>query len=54
MSTTRVVIRPGDKPSRKAIKEVKEATKREPVFDDESPKFTKEELRAMAEKALKR
>ena len=54
MSTTKVVIKPGDKPSADAIREVNEAAKREPVFDEESPRFTKEELRAMAEKARER
>ena len=54
MSTTRVVVKPGDKPSADAIKEVKEAAKRDPVFDEESPRFTKEEMRAMAEKAKER
>lgn len=54
MSTTKVVIKPGDKPSANAIKEVNEAAKREPRFDEESPSFTKEEMRAMAEQARER
>ena len=51
MSTTKVVIRPGDKPSQEMLDEINQAAERETVFDDESPCFTKEELRVMAEKA---
>lgn len=54
MSTTKVVIDPEDKPTQEAINEVMEASEREPVFDDESPRFTKEEMRVMAEKAKER
>lgn len=53
MSTTKVLIKPGDKPSKEVIDEVLEASGREITFDDESPRFTKEEMRAMAEKARK-
>lgn len=51
MSTTKVSVKTGDKPSKEVIDEVREASKRPIHFDDESPEFTKEELRIMAEKA---
>lgn len=54
MSTTKVYINPGDKPSKEAIEEVFEAAKSDIAFDDESPRFTKEEMRVMAEKAKER
>lgn len=54
MSTTKVTIRSGDKPSKEAIEEVEAAAKRPIVFDDESPRFTKEQMRIMAEKARER
>ena len=54
MSTTKVIIKEGDKPPKKVIDEVREASKRPIRFDDESPEFTKEELRMMAEKARAR
>lgn len=54
MSTTRVIINKGDLPSEEALKEVREAAKRPICFDDESPSFTKEQLRKMAEEAKRK
>ena len=54
MSTTKISVKKGDKPTKEAIDEVREASKRPIRFDDESPEFTKEELRMMAEKARAR
>lgn len=54
MSTTKVVINKGDRPSKEIIEEVKAAAKRPIIFDEESPAFSKEELREMAEKAKSR
>ncbi|MBQ9180482.1 antitoxin [Candidatus Saccharibacteria bacterium] len=34
----------GDQPSAKQIKEIEEASRREPYFDEESPEFTYEEM----------
>ena len=54
MSTTKVIIKPGDKPSREAIEEVRAAIERPITFDDDSPHFTKDQMREMAEKARTR
>ena len=51
MSTTRVTIKASDQPPKEVIEEVREAAKRPIVFDEDSPCFTKEQLREMAEKA---
>ena len=48
----RTVVRPGDKPTLEQIKQIEEAAKAEPVFDEDSPYFTYEELVEM-EKAAK-
>lgn len=51
MSTTKVVIQSGDKPPRELLDEARIASKRPIVIDEESPEFSKEQLREMAEKA---
>ncbi|MBQ9273075.1 MAG: BrnA antitoxin family protein [Mogibacterium sp.] len=51
MSTTKVSIRHGDRPSDEALNEVLKASDKPVVFDEESPHFTKEEMRVMALKA---
>lgn len=54
MSTTKVIINNGDKPPQELVDEIKAASERPIVFDEESPCFSTEELREMAEKAKAR
>lgn len=43
----RTVIRPGMKPTPAQIKEIEAAMQREPVFDEDSPEFSYEEMLEM-------
>lgn len=54
MSTTKAVIRPGDRPTAEMLGEINEAAKKTIQFDEDSPRFTKEEMRIMADKARAR
>ena len=54
MSTTKVLLDPDSKPPKEALKEVAKAENRTPVFDEDSPRFTKDEMRRMAQKAKER
>ncbi|MBR0308500.1 MAG: BrnA antitoxin family protein [Mogibacterium sp.] len=54
MRTTKVIIKPGDEPSKEAIEEVNKAAERPITFDDDSPRFTKDQMREMADKARAR
>lgn len=49
--TVRKTVRSGDKPTPEQIREIKEAAKAEPVFDEDSPEFTYAELVKMAKAA---
>lgn len=52
--TIRTTIKPGDKPSRKQIKEIEAANQRPLVYDEDCPEYTYEELMEMAEMAKKK
>jgi len=54
MSTTKVSIRPEDRPSKDALNELLKASDQPIAFDEDSPQFTKEEMRVMALKAKER
>lgn len=45
----RRVVRIGDKPTPEQIKEIEEAAKMEPVYDEDFPDFTYEEMLEMVE-----
>ena len=49
MSTIHYTVKPGDKPSKEQIEEINEASKQPITFDEDSPHYTLEELREMAE-----
>ena len=54
MSTTKVVIKPGDKISPELLSEINRASDRSIKNDDDSPKFSKDEMRLMAERAKRK
>ena len=54
MNTTKVVIKPGDKISPELLSEINRASDRSIKNDDDSPKFSKAEMRLMAERAKRK
>lgn len=50
----RKVIKPGQKPTAKQIEEVKKASLRPIIFDEDSPEFTYEEMVKLVKKTKKR
>ncbi|MDR1323383.1 MAG: BrnA antitoxin family protein [Candidatus Margulisbacteria bacterium] len=48
------VLRPGDRPTKKQLMEIREAAKHPIVFDEDCPELTDEELAEFAELARKR
>ncbi len=51
MSTTKAVIKPGDRPTAEMLEEINAAAENTILFDEDSPQFTKEEMRKMADNA---
>lgn len=54
MEAVRKVIKPGQKPTAKQIEEVKKASLRPIIFDEDSPEFTYEEMVKLVKETKKR
>lgn len=52
--TIKKIIKPGQKPTAEQLKQIKDASRRPIVFDDDSPEFTYEEMLKMVELAKDR
>ena len=54
MATTKATIKKGQKPTKEQLNEVKEAAKKDAVFDEDAPELSVEQYAEMAEMARKK